>query len=69
VLVQWVRDAPLPAVHPLLGYDPTVSVAGNIGGRRYGGHLGEQVEIRADDAEILAANGFVKYLAGPGQVA
>jgi hypothetical protein len=61
VLVTWIRHAPLAAMHPLLGRDPTSSGAGEIGGRRYGGRLGERVEIREDDAAILAAGGYVQY--------
>ncbi len=69
VLVQWVRNAPLQAVHPLLGYDPTASGAADIGGRRYGGRLGERAEIRSDDAEILVRAGFVRSAAEAEQVA
>lgn len=35
----------------------------NIGGRRYEGRAGQQVEIREDDAAILVANHFVRYAA------
>lgn len=56
VAVEWLRDTS-QAAH---------EGGGNIGGRRYQGRAGERAEIRADDAEILAANGFVKRVAaGP----
>lgn len=34
-----------------------------IGPRHYTGARGQQVQMRADDAEILAANHFVRYVA------
>jgi hypothetical protein len=34
----------------------------HIGDRHYEGRAGELVEVRADDAAILAAGGFVSYV-------
>jgi hypothetical protein len=65
VLVEWIRDAPLAPIHPRLGHDQSAPGAADIGGRRYGGRVGERATIRADDAEILAGGGFVKYLPEP----
>jgi hypothetical protein len=65
VLVEWIRDAPLAPIHPLLGHDQSAPGAADIGGRRYGGRVGERVKVRADDAEALVVNGFVRYAAPP----
>lgn len=54
VLVQWLRTTS----------DAAHEGGANIGDRRYTGRAGQQVEMRADDAEILAANGYVKRVGG-----
>lgn len=53
VLVQWLRTTG----------DAAHEHAGHIGDRHYQGRAGEQARIRADDAELLAAGGYVKRLA------
>jgi hypothetical protein len=53
VLVQWLRTTPKAASEG----------GAHIGPRHYRGRTGEQVEIREDDAVILAANGYVKAVA------
>jgi hypothetical protein len=50
VLVQWLRTTT----------DAASEGGAHIGPRHYRGRTGEQVQIRADDAEILAGAGFVK---------
>jgi hypothetical protein len=57
VLVQWLRTTS----------DAAHEGGGHIGNRRYTGRAGEQVQIREDDAQILAGGGYVKYVVEPEQ--
>jgi hypothetical protein len=60
VTVEWLRTTT----------DAASEGGAHIGPRHYTGRIGQQVEIRADDAEILAASGYVKTVASePEQVA
>jgi hypothetical protein len=52
VLVEWTRTTS----------DAASEHSCSIGDRRYRGRLGERVEIRSDDAEILAAGGYVNVV-------
>lgn len=53
VLVQWLRTTT----------DAATEGGGHIGDRHYTGRIGQQVQMRADDAEILVANHYVRYVA------
>jgi len=55
VTVTWIRDAGpgTPGEHSC-----------NVGGRQYSGRAGQQVQMPAADAEVLAAGGFVRQVAG-----
>jgi hypothetical protein len=61
VLVQWLRTTT----------DAASEGGGRIGDRRYEGRTGQQVEIREDDAQVLAlaGAGFVRYMAEAEPVA
>jgi hypothetical protein len=64
------RTAPQEPAPPsvLVEWTGTTTDAGseggcNIGPRHYQGRAGEQVQMRSDDAEILAAGGYVRRVA------
>ncbi len=55
VAVEWIRTTS----------DAASEHGCRIADRRYHGRAGEQVQMRTDDAQILAGGGFVKYLPEP----
>jgi hypothetical protein len=53
VVVEWIRSTG----------DAASEHSCNIGPRHYSGRAGERIAMREDDAQVLAAGGFVREVA------
>lgn len=64
VWVEWLRDAPLPVKSPIGYLSPggPYDHACNVGGKQYGGSLGERQQVPLEVWRVLSSAGFVKQV-------